>query len=221
MKKIKTYNLFLERFDNNQIIQLLRSRSLTFDDLALIEQIVEMKAPGIFNEVCDYVDTIYNAFDLIDFEYLKSATYEIFDEYPECYNKIYFCVFYCNPVDLSRPSDEKWKRVYSANYEESRTKIITEILISFFSEKTILSKIFDCFKPGILISINSSGTNRKEFSVDELEKQIDDSLPNILNNIEYEEVVFYYYRGRRQENIRLWRGTINTDIYNLKILLKF
>lgn len=213
MKKIKTYDLFLEagRFDNSQIIQLLRSS----DDLTLIEQIVEMKAPGIFDEVCNYVDTFYNAFDLIDFEYLKSATYEIFDEYPECYNKIYFCVFYCNPVDLSRPSDEKWNRVYSANYEGSRTKIITEILINFFSEKTILSKIFDCFKPGILISINSSGTNRKEFSVDELEKQIDDSLPNILNNIEYEEVVFDYYRGRRQSK-KLW-----TDYYCLKILLKF
>jgi len=216
MKKIKTYNLFLERFDNNQIIQLLRSRSLTFDDLGLIEQIVEMKAPGIFNEVCDYVDTIYNSFDLIDFEYLKSATYEIFDEYPECYNKIYFCVFYCNPVDLSRPSDEKWKRVYSANYEESRTKIITEILISFFSEKTTLSKIFDCFKPGILISLHCPSISIKEqFDVDELEKQIDDSLPNILNNIEYDEVVFDYYRGRRQ-NKKLY-----TDYYNLKILLKF
>lgn len=213
MKKIKTYDLFLEaqEFDNNQIIQLLRSN----DDLTLIEQIVEMKVPGIFYEVFDYVDTFYNAFDLIDFEYLKSATYEIFDEYPECYNKIYFCVFYCNPVDLNKPSDEKWNRVYSANYEESRTKIITEILISFFSGKNLLSKIFDCFKPGILISINSSGTNRKEFSVDELEKQIDDSLPNILNNIEYEEVVFDYYRGRRQSK------KLCTDYYCLKILLKF
>lgn len=45
---IKTYNLFLERFDNNQIIQLLRSSN----DLALIEQIVEMKAPGNLSKVC-------------------------------------------------------------------------------------------------------------------------------------------------------------------------
>lgn len=209
MKKIKTYDLFLEaqEFDNNQIIQLLRSS----DDLALIEQIVEMKAPGIFYEVCDYVDTFYNAFDLIDFEYLKSATYEIFDEYPECYNKIYFCVFYCDPVDLNKPSDEKWKRVYSANYEESKTKIITEILISFFSGKNLLSKIFDCFKPGILISI----TGKKPFDVDELEKQIDDSLPNILNNIEYEEVVFDHYRSKRQNR------KIGMYDYYLKILLKF
>jgi hypothetical protein len=227
MKKIKQYNLFLEGRMINVPFKMIAQILRTTDDLNLIKELVNKEIPGIFKKVSDYVDTMYDTFDLIDFDHLKSATFEIFDEYPECYNKVFFGIFQCQMDELNRPSYEgKWKRVWSANYDGSKSKIINNILLEIFSSYTViseknisddeLSKIFDCFKPGILISINSSGTNRKEFSVNELEKKIDDSLPNILNDVEYDEVVFDYYREKRQKN-----RSINTDIYHLKILLKF
>lgn len=80
-----------------------------------------------------------------------------------------------------------------------------------------IDKIVDMYVPCVVIDIgNRSGVSSGKINLRKLESDLDEVLPTILSQLEYQEVVF----DNSREN-RLYDDDIDVYDYTVKILLKF
>lgn len=97
----------------------------------------------------------------------------------------------------------------------NRSLVITDYHIRE-KEKYSIDKILDMYRPCVSIFIGGhDGIGSGKMNLKKLESDIDEVLPSILPELDYEEVIFDMNRGSRQYGE-------DTDIYDytLKILLK-
>lgn len=135
-----------------------------------------------------------------------------------------------NNVDLRNGQDERCvtdKKYQCQNFNIMNYKISSDkgtydspsITPSYIKQKQKydINLYLDMYQPGIVINIggysNYDGTGK--FRLKDLEDKLDDTLPSILHDLDYKEVIFDHSRYTRQ-----FSDSESFTEYTLKILLK-
>ena len=99
-----------------------------------------------------------------------------------------------------------------------------ESIISWEEIKEFIDKLrkyniedfFECYEPGIYIQLYDSGSNYSKMPIKKIEKLFDENLPRILDELEYEKILWEIPRDNRQFD----ENSYELYDFTIKILLK-
>lgn len=126
-------------------------------------------------------------------------------------------------VNLRTNQDEIFvtdKKYQCQNFNILNYKISSDDNVSSYSikqkQKYDINLYLDMYQPGIIVNIGGySDHGNGKFRLKDLEDKLDDTLPSILHDLNYKEVIFDHSRYTRQ-----FRDSDSFTEYTLKILLK-
>jgi hypothetical protein len=79
-----------------------------------------------------------------------------------------------------------------------------------------IEDFFECYEPGIYIQLYDSGSNYSKMPIKKIEKLFDENLPRILDELEYEKILWEIPRDNRQFD----ENSYELYDFTIKILLK-
>jgi len=142
MRKLKTYNLFLESFQKDTAVMHEYSIYDWFEDLKSDNRkpsnIQRHKVwcehfigEGWWDKITNHVDKIFKTFEGVNMEFVNDVLLEVWDQFENKEKSNYFCVLYGYHKDKDKISEIKWsgQRPIMELTQQRKDAIIISILI--------------------------------------------------------------------------------------------
>jgi hypothetical protein len=142
MRKLKTYNLFLESFQKDTAVMQEYSIYDWFEDLKSDNRkpsnIQRHKVwcehfigEGWWDKITNHVDKIFKTFEGVNMEFVNDVLLEVWDQFENKEKSNYFCVLYGHHKDKDKISEIKWsgQRPIMELTQQRKDAIIISILI--------------------------------------------------------------------------------------------